>query len=181
MGKWNQFCKAIRGQRRHFWLHTFLGRKISKKGVLLLHPTSEMQIEKGAQVQLGNKVTLEAGALLAARSGASLILGEKVYINRNCCIVSRESIHLEDGVTIGPGCYLYDHDHDHTVPGKYTAKPIYIKKNAWIGANCVILKGVTIGEKAIVAAGTIVTKDVPDHTIIRNQRAPIYQSIEEVL
>ncbi len=181
MGKWNQLCKAIRGEARYIWLRIVLRRKIQKKGLLLLHTASTVQIEKTARAQFGNKVTVEAGALLAARSDSFLALGEKVYINRNCCVVARESIVLEDGVTIGPGCYLYDHDHDRSLPGNYATKPILIKKKAWIGANCVILKGVTIGENAIVAAGTVITKDVPDRTIVRNQRTPIYQSVEDNL
>lgn len=57
--------------------------------------------------------------------------------------------------------------------------PVYIKDKAWIGFNSIILKGVTIGEGAIVGAGSIVTKDVPDWTIVAGNPAKIVRNIPE--
>jgi acetyltransferase-like isoleucine patch superfamily enzyme len=56
--------------------------------------------------------------------------------------------------------------------------PIHIKRNAWIGANATILPGVTIGENAIVAAGAVVSKDVPDNTIVGGIPAKIIKAIQ---
>ena len=57
------------------------------------------------------------------------------------------------------------------------SKPIFIKKNAWIGMRSIILKGVTVGEGSIVAAGSVVTKDVPDYTLVAGNPAVIKKKL----
>lgn len=57
-------------------------------------------------------------------------------------------------------------------------KPVLIKKNAWIGARAIIMPGVTIGENAVVGSGSVVTKDVPDNTIVVGNPARILRTIE---
>jgi acetyltransferase-like isoleucine patch superfamily enzyme len=77
-------------------------------------------------------------------------------------------ITIEDNVLIGPKANLITENHplDSANRKALICKPILIKRNAWIGAAATILPGVTIGENAVVAAGAIVLKDVPDNTIV---------------
>lgn len=171
--------KLLRGEARFFWIRFFLIRDFQKKGVLLLARHSSLQVDRGSSVKIGKRVTLGSGSLLACRKGASLNIGDGVYVNRNCTIVSRESIDIEKGVTIGPNCCIFDHDHDLKNKGEYVLNPIVIKEGAWIGAGCIILKGVTIGKGAVVAAGTIVTKDVPDHSVVRGRVEYVYKKMDE--
>ena len=85
-------------------------------------------------------------------------------------VICRESISIGDGTTIGPHTCIYDHDHGREEGALYKTAPVTIRKNVWIGAGCIILKGVTIGDNSIIAAGSIVTKDVPADTIFLQKR-----------
>ena len=113
---------------------------------------------KKSVIALSKKVVVRGNTELSATDG-KISLGEKVFINRGCMVVSHDSISIGEGTTIGPGVYIYDHDHDGE--GGYITAPVTIGKNVWIGAGCIILKGVTIGDGAVIGAGTLVTKDVP--------------------
>lgn len=101
-------------------------------------------------------------------SGKHISIGKNVFINFDCTFLALGGITIEDDVLIGPKVSLITESHPLN-PGErkgLIGKPIHIKKNAWIGANAVILPGVTIGENAVVAAGAVVSKDVPDNNIV---------------
>lgn len=106
-------------------------------------------------------------------------IGKNVFINFDCVFLDLGGIIIEDNVLIAPKVSLLSEAHP-IVPAERTAlvtAPIHIKKNAWIGAGATILKGVTVGENAIVAAGAVVTKEVPDNAIVGGIPAKILQSI----
>ncbi len=88
-------------------------------------------------------------------------------------------ITIEDNVLIAPKVSLLSEGHPIEPKNRHALvpKPIYIKKNAWIGAGATILQGVIIGENSIVAAGSVVSKDVPDNTIVGGISAKILKSI----
>lgn len=100
--------------------------------------------------------------------GQFIRLGKKVFVNSGCMFMDRGGITLEDGVFIGPNVNIITENHAEEPELRHNVytKPILIKLNAWIGAAAIILPGVTIGENAIVAAGAVVTKDVPDNMIV---------------
>lgn len=122
---------------------------------------------KKAEICIGRKCAVRQNTELSATNG-SITLEDNVFINRNCMMVAHEQILLRKGTTVGPGTYIYDHDHDGK--GGYMCAPVNIGENVWIGAGCIILKGVTIGDNAVIAAGTIVTKDVPANTLRYDKR-----------
>ena len=100
--------------------------------------------------------------------GKHTTIGKNVFINHACSFLDLGGITIEDDVLIGPKVNLITENHP-TDPSKrktLVCKPIVIKRNAWIGAAVTILPGITIGENAIVAAGSVVTKDVPSNTIV---------------
>lgn len=99
--------------------------------------------------------------------GQFIRLGRKVFINSGCMFMDRGGITLEDGVFVGPQVNIITENHAEQPELRHNVytKPVVIKRNAWIGAAAVILPGVTIGENAIVAAGAVVTRDVPDNVI----------------
>ena len=100
--------------------------------------------------------------------GKHISIGKNVFINFDCTFLALGGITIEDNVLIGPKVSFITESHplDPEQRKGLIGKPIHIKKNAWIGANATILPGVTIGENAIVAAGAVVSKDVPDNTIV---------------
>jgi len=100
-----------------------------------------------------------------------LSIRANVYINRYTVIDAHESIEIGCGCMIGPHCYITDGDHGTASGEKVGNQPMIYKAvkihpGVWIGAGCIILKGVTIGEEAIIAAGAVVTKDVPSKAIV---------------
>lgn len=112
--------------------------------------------------------------------GKFISIGKNVFINHACSFLDMGGITIEDEVLIGPKVNLITENHS-IVPNDRRAlipKPIHIKKNAWIGANVTILPGVTIGENAVVAAGAVVSKGVPDNVIVGGIPAKIIKSID---
>ena len=100
--------------------------------------------------------------------GKHINIGKNVFINFDCTFLALGGITIEDDVLIGPKVSLITENHplDPQKRKGLICKPIYIKKNAWIGANATILAGVIIGENAVVAAGAVVSKNVPDNIVV---------------
>ena len=104
-------------------------------------------------------------------SDGSLEIGHNVFFNTNVSITCLDSIKIGNGVTIANNVVIVDHDHDfRNGKNHYTTAPVVIENNVWIGANCVILKGVHIGENAVIAAGSVVFKDVPANAVCVQKR-----------
>lgn len=106
-------------------------------------------------------------------------IGKNVFINFDCVFLDLGGITIEDNVLIAPKVSLLSEGHPIVIEDRHSLipKPIHIKKNAWIGANATILQGVMIGENAIVASGSVVSKDVPDNTIVGGIPAKILKTI----
>ncbi|SDC96272.1 sugar O-acetyltransferase [Niabella drilacis] len=106
-------------------------------------------------------------------------IGKNVFINFDCIFLDLGGITIEDNVLIAPKVSLLSEGHPLSPQSRHVLVPghIHIKKNAWIGANATILPGVTIGENAIVASGAVVSKDVPDNTVVGGVPAKIIKSI----
>jgi acetyltransferase-like isoleucine patch superfamily enzyme len=100
--------------------------------------------------------------------GKFLTIGKRVFINHACSFLDMGGITIEDDVLIGPKVNLITENHplDPADRRALICKPIVIKRNVWIGAGSTVLPGVTIGENAVVAAGAVVSKDVPANTVV---------------
>jgi acetyltransferase-like isoleucine patch superfamily enzyme len=111
--------------------------------------------------------------------GKNTTIGKNVFINFDCVFLDLGGIIIEDDVLIAPKVSLLTEGHPIEAEKRQslTVAPIHIKKNAWIGANATILPGVTIGENAVVAAGSVVSKDVPDNTVVGGIPAKIIKNI----
>lgn len=144
-----------------------------------LSPKTEINIRGNGKLKLGASVLTERGVLLGVRQDATLHIGNYVGINRNACIVARESITIGNNVVIAPNVCIYDHDHGFPDPDDYITAPIVIGDGTWIAANTVILKGVTIGKNCTIAAGCVITHDIPDNTIVYQKRVDTLVSREK--
>jgi maltose O-acetyltransferase len=123
----------------------------------------------------GDHVTFDANVTLLTigprRPEPRLVFGSRIYCNRYTMFDATDRIEVGSDVLIGPHCYITDHDHGmargspmHSQP--MDSKPVKIGSDVWIGAHVVVLKGVTIGDGSVIAAGAIVNKDVPPGTIV---------------
>lgn len=113
--------------------------------------------------------------------GRFISIGKNVFINHACSFLDMGGITLEDDVLIGPKVNLITENHPMNPADRraMAAKPILIKRKAWIGSGATILPGVTVGENAIVAAGAVVSRDVPDNAVVGGVPAKIIKYINE--
>ncbi|WP_035671884.1 sugar O-acetyltransferase [Flavobacterium sp. 83] len=111
--------------------------------------------------------------------GENITIGKNVFVNHACTFMDRGGITIEDNVLIGPKVNLITTNHPINPEERRAtiSNPILIKKGAWIGVGVTILPGVTIGKNSIVAAGAVVSKDVPDNVIVGGIPAKFIKSI----
>jgi galactoside O-acetyltransferase len=156
-------------------------------------------------VEVGNDTILDCQITFESQEG-KVVVGDNSFIGGSH-LICRNKIVIENNVFMAWGSCVYDHNshsldyrdreedivqqlRDYRLGQNFIAnknwnvvdsKPILIKSNAWIGMNCIILRGVTIGEGAIVGAGSVVTKDVPDWTVVGGNPAKVIKVLPENL
>jgi len=112
--------------------------------------------------------------------GLEIRVGNRVFINQNCTIYDLAEISIGDDVMIGPNVSIISAGHP-VAPSQRSAcvvgKPIVIERNVWIAAGATIVGGVTVGENSVVAAGSVVTRDVPPNTLVGGNPARVIRSI----
>lgn len=111
--------------------------------------------------------------------GRGITVGENCFINSCCCFQGQGGITIGDNVLIGHQAIIttINHDQDPSKRGIHHLKPVHIGNNVWFGARVTICPGVRIGDGAILAAGAVVTKDVPPRTIVGGIPAKVLKEI----
>ena len=111
--------------------------------------------------------------------GKNITVGKNVFINACCHFQDHGGVSLGDGCQIGHNVVFATLNHGLAPEDRQTTypAPITLGKNVWVGSNSTILQGVTIGDNAVIAAGAVVTKDVPENTIVGGVPARIIRKI----
>jgi UDP-2-acetamido-3-amino-2,3-dideoxy-glucuronate N-acetyltransferase len=156
---------------------------------MAIHQTAEVSDQ--AQIGEGTKIWHHAQIREGARVGSDCIIGKDVYVDREVLIGDKVKIQngasiyhgvtLEDGVFIGPGACLTNDKYPRAITplgdlkgdDDWQVGSITVKRGASVGAGAVILPGVTVGRFSMVGAGAIVTRDVPDHGLVRGNPAEL--------
>ena len=181
--------------------HLNSGRPVQGGGEahLFMHSVSQQALRLTAEINSGYHEPEELRALFSEligkpvdRSfaffppfytdcGKNIHIGKNVFVNMGCKFQDQGGIFIGDGVLIGHNVVLatLNHEEDqerrqHTYPA-----PIVIGRNVWIGANATVTPGVTIGDNAIVAAGAVVTKDVPPDMVVVGVPAKVIRPIRK--
>lgn len=112
--------------------------------------------------------------------GQNIKMGKNVFINSGCCFQDQGGIEIGNEVLIGQQVVIatINHDFNSEERSNMSLEPVKIGNRVWIGAHATILPGVTIGSGAIIAAGAVVTKDVPENTVVGGVPAKIIKKIE---
>lgn len=127
-------------------------------------------VNKRGAIQVGKNLTVVGhpwAVQITSTKGANLLIGNHVYINAGVGIAASKEIVIGDNVKIGPRTSIFDsnyHRMDSADKGELSKK-ITIGNNVWIGADCTILPGVTIGQNSVIAAKSTVNKDIPDNVL----------------
>lgn len=153
----------------------------------------------GARLRIGDRCVVESHFIFETVDGGRIEIGDRCHLGGGTKFVSRSSIRLGNDVTVAWDCTIYDHD-SHSVHwedrqgdtlqevldlaqcgdaiagkdwSKVVSRPIVIEDRAWLGFGVTVLKGVTIGEGAVVGAMSVVTKDVPPYSIVAGNPARV--------
>jgi len=147
-----------------------------------VHVTTQLEgkvrTTPGARVALDRYCRLGRNLFLETQEQGSITLGSHVRVNTGCVIVSYAKVQIGDDCLIGEYVSIRDSDHGTAIgqpirSQPHTAEPITIDDDVWIGRGSVVLKGVHIGTGAIVAANSVVTRDVPPFTVVAGAPAKV--------
>lgn len=148
-----------------------LKQRISLSTKIVISCNGIINIKKGLHTK--RNVTLQS-------DGGYLEIGQEVFMNEGCIVVSREKITIGDNCSIGPNVMIYDHDHNYKNSMKgYLTTSISIGNNCWIGANSVILRGSKIGNNCVIGAGSIFKGILNDNSSFYQKRESIISNILE--
>ncbi|RCW47957.1 acyltransferase [Paenibacillus prosopidis] len=144
------------------------------RGKVYVNRVGEIQIGKNLSV-VGHPWAVQ----FTSTKGANLTIGDNVYINAGVGIAANHKIVIGDNVKIGPRTSIFDSNYHRLDSADQSdlARKIVIGNNVWIGADCTILPGVTIGDNSVVAAKSTVNKDVPENVLVGGSPAKIIREL----
>lgn len=161
------------------------GSQSSDNGIYV-HPSS--YVDEGAKIGKGTRIWHFCHVQRGASVGDGCTLGQNVYIGENVTVGSRckiqnnvsvySGVTLEDDVFCGPSCVFTNDLHPRAADEEWECLSTIVKRGASIGANATVVCGNTIGENAMVAAGAVVTRDVPDNVLVAGVPAKFVRRIE---
>jgi acetyltransferase-like isoleucine patch superfamily enzyme len=173
-GIFNEALKKYERARHGFYRRVMIRLYYNKKFFSLgkgLDFHGRPRVHGQGKILAGKNLMLNGNAELWAGENATMILGDNVYLNAGVILSSKARIEVGDSTLIGHQTIIFDTDW-HGIDGHYAKEaPIRIGKHVWIGTRAIILKGVTIGDNAIVGAGSVVTKNVAENTIVAGNPA----------
>ena len=133
---------------------------------------TELKMKNGT-ARFGKEQITRGNAVFRVEGG-DLIVGDKCFFNQNVSITCKNKVVIGDRCQIANNVVIVDHDHAGSENwGSYVETPVVIGNDVWIGANVVIMRGTTIGDKAVIGAGSIVKGDVPAGKVFYQKRETI--------
>jgi len=155
-----------------------VGRRLNLEGAAPLI-IGNGRIEIGDDVHIGSPCTWDVAP------HAELIIGNRVSLNYRGIMSVAKSVSIGDDTLLAGDVAIFDNTNHPVSPARRLAReavtsaevaPVVIGRNVWIGIHCIIMRGVTIGDNSVVAAGSVVTKSVPPNTLVAgNPAAPVRQ------
>ncbi|WP_134091557.1 sugar O-acetyltransferase [Olivibacter sp. XZL3] len=161
----------------------------TRSRLLLLELNNSREDEPEKRQEILSKLIPNAGANLWLQPpfycdyGENMIVGENVFFNFNCVVLDVTYVRIGNRTLFGPNVQLYTATHptDYAVraSGLESAKPISIGDDVWIGGSAVICPGVSIGDRTIIGAGSVVTRDIPSDVFAAGNPCRVIRSLKE--
>lgn len=165
------FTQKIRARlsRHSVWEHLvglLLSRKFTKHGIIVVTGFPVPKVINAGGELIAENCQFYGGVRFEIGKGAVVRIGNGTYLNRNTLVVSNKLIEIGRACRIAWDVIIMDTDLHSVDGGIMENKSIIIEDDVWIGCRSIILKGVHIGKGAIIAAGSVVTKDVPSRAVV---------------
>lgn len=159
------FCRVAAWRLRLAWRGGRIGRRCS------IAPGVRLVCGRGRPIVLGEGVRLQRGVVLSTRPGGRIVLEDRVYIGEYGTVLSGTQVSIARDTIVAPHARIADFERradgpaaDAPPPGARAA-PIHIGRDVWFGAGVRVLGGVTVGDQAILGAGTVADQDIPDRGV----------------
>ncbi|WP_010247988.1 acyltransferase [Acetivibrio cellulolyticus] len=169
--------KGIKSLMKTFCLKLKFKNDITIKPTRGLCYKSEISVLNGegkrGKIVLGKNFHVRDYTRIVAWGG-EINIGDYTSINAHSACISLNKITIGNNCSIGPGVYIYDHDHafneNGKIPGEFKSSEIKIGNNVWIAAGVIILRGSVIGNNVVIGAGCIVQGNIPDNMLVTSKR-----------
>lgn len=164
-----------------------LGKNLNMKNFIYIRGKGSISIDDNFTYVSGdciNPIQRNLYGCLFIEKGGKVVIGKNVGISSSCIWI-KERLKIGDNVNIGADCLIIDNDShslnyiERRIGDRDAIKcsPIEIGDDVWIGARCVILKGVKIGDRSVIGAGSVVTKDIPPDVVAAGNPCKIIKSV----
>ena len=151
--------------------HISIKQNISFSTRFIISQRGKINIKKGLHSK--RNVTIHADK-------GEIKIGENVFINEGCMIVSHKTIVIGNDCSLGPNVMIFDHDHDYKQGKGFISTDVKIGNGVWIGANVIILRGTIIGDNCVIAAGSIIKGLFPANTMVYQRRETYEKRIVKI-
>ena len=174
---------VLRLRKYSLWEHVaglWFSQKFDSHGYIIVSggwPLPEV-INKGGKL-LAENCQFYTGVRLEIGPKGTLLIGNGTYLNRNTLIVCEDRVEIGRNCKIAWDVNIMDSDLHPIDDSPIVNKPVRIEDHVWIGCRSIILKGVTIGHGAVVAAGSIVTKNIPPRTVYGGSPAKLIAELDD--
>ena len=166
---WEIYWRVLVSLPKVLWLKLRYAGKCSVPLIQAFGHHTEVKIKDGT-ARFGKEQITRGNAVFRVEGG-ELIIGDKCFFNQNVSITCKKKVVIGDRCQIANNVVIVDHDHAGSENwGSYVETPVTIGNDVWIGANVVIMRGTTIGDKAVIGAGSIVKGDVPAGKVFYQKR-----------
>ena len=167
------------------WRRLAIYRELAKRRAFARWPLhgEALELLREGRLELGEQVYFEPDVWITAGPGARIKIGGGTFLNRGVMVSAMDRIEIGEHCMFANGCMITDANHrfdDFTKPVPwqgFTSKgPTLIGSNVWAGANVVITSGVTIGDRCVIGANSVVTRDLPAYTVSTGAPAKVVRS-----
>jgi acetyltransferase-like isoleucine patch superfamily enzyme len=164
-----------------------IDRHAARGGFFVRHPVEGELLEAldEGRLRIGEGTLLEPGCWITMAPQAEIEIGAGCFLNRNTMVAAQGRVTIGDHVMFANGCFVGDAEHRYDDPelpitwqGFSSKGPVAIGDNVWFGVNCVVTGGVTVGERCVVGANSVVTTDLPAHHVCAGAPARPLRPIE---